>query len=319
MKRSVNLKSILFICTFISILFMSACSDDGTNPGTTEASESNREVISTLPHTPLASGVNTHVSEVVSIDYSNSAEGYIMVKYLGSHTDKVKLQLTGPDSRKYTYNLEVGKDYEVFPLTGGSGVYAMHVFEQSSGNKYRTADSKEIEVQIKDEFTTYLYPNQFVNYYEGSAAIKSSREVASTSTTDINYIQNVYEEVMELITYDEEQAELALSGQLAGYIPNLENVMSTGNGICFDYASLMVAMLRSQNIPSKLVIGYTGEIYHAWINVYVEESGWIDGAIEFNGQDWSLLDPTFADNTKNRDDINDYIGDGNNYTEKYIY
>ncbi len=33
----------------------------------------------------------------------------------------------------------------------------------------------------------------------------------------------------------------------------------------------MTAMLRSQGIPTKLEIGYSGEAYHAWI------STWIDG------------------------------------------
>lgn len=35
-------------------------------------------------------------------------------------------------------------------------------------------------------------------------------------------------------------------------------------------------------------------VYHAWINVYSEEEGWIDAAIYFDGQEWKLMDPTFA-------------------------
>ena len=47
-------------------------------------------------------------------------------------------------------------------------------------------------------------------------------------------------------------------------------------GICFDYAALMTAMLRSQGIPTKLEIGYSGEVYHAWISTYIDEIGWVD-------------------------------------------
>ena len=57
--------------------------------------------------------------------------------------------------------------------------------------------------------------------------------------------------------------------------------LRTGRGICFDYASLTAAMLRSQNIPARLEIGYSGDVYHAWISVYTEETGWIDRLIEF--------------------------------------
>ena len=35
-------------------------------------------------------------------------------------------------------------------------------------------------------------------------------------------------------------------------------------------------MLRSQRIPAKLEIGYSGDIYHAWISVYIKDIGWID-------------------------------------------
>ena len=70
--------------------------------------------------------------------------------------------------------------------------------------------------------------------------------------------------------------------------------LSTGKGICFDYAALMTAMLRSQGIPTKLEIGYSGEVYHAWISTYIDEIGWVDNVIQFDGKSWSLIDPTLA-------------------------
>lgn len=53
-------------------------------------------------------------------------------------------------------------------------------------------------------------------------------------------------------------------------------------------------MLRSQGIPTKLEVGYVGEVYHAWISCYVDETGWVDNIIEFDGKDWSLLDPSLG-------------------------
>jgi len=43
----------------------------------------------------------------------------------------------------------------------------------------------------------------------------------------------------------------------------------------------MSAMLRSQGIPTKLEVGYSGEAYHAWISTYIKESGWVDNIIKF--------------------------------------
>ena len=78
--------------------------------------------------------------------------------------------------------------------------------------------------------------------------------------------------------------------------------------LAFDYASLMTRLLRSQHIPTKLEVGYSGEAYHAWISVYLDEVGWVDNIIEFDGKDWSLMDPTLASNSA--DSVKKYIGDG---------
>ena len=96
-------------------------------------------------------------------------------------------------------------------------------------------------------------------------------------------------------------------------------VLKTKKGICFDYAALMTGMLRSQGVPCKLVVGYAGTAYHAWISVWSEESGWVDGAVFFNGESWQRMDPTFASSGKSSKAILDYIGDGSNYNAKYFY
>ena len=78
-------------------------------------------------------------------------------------------------------------------------------------------------------------------------------------------------------------------------------------------------MLRSQNIPTRLEIGYSGKIYHAWISVYIEEIGWIDNLIEFTGDAWTRMDPTFASSNENSEKILKDIGDGSNYNLQYLH
>jgi hypothetical protein len=116
------------------------------------------------------------------------------------------------------------------------------------------------------------------------------------------------------ITYDHEEAETVQSG----YIPDVDEVLATRTGICLDYAALMTTMLRSQRIPTRMEIGYAGTAYHAWLSTYIEDIGWVNGMIEFDGTEWSLMDPTFASNTKNKE-LKEFIGDGSNYSVKYIY
>jgi hypothetical protein len=77
-------------------------------------------------------------------------------------------------------------------------------------------------------------------------------------------------------------------------------------------------MLRTQQIPTRLEVGYAGSTYHAWISVYLDDIGWVNGIIEFTGSDWSLMDPTFGASTGDKK-LREFIGDGTNYTTKYIY
>ena len=93
--------------------------------------------------------------------------------------------------------------------------------------------------------------------------------------------------------------------------------MSTGKGICFDYAALTAAMLRSQGIPTKMVFGNVSpdDLYHAWNMFYTEETGWVTAKYEVKGGEWNRLDLTFS---ANGTDLN-FIGDGSNYSDVFFY
>jgi transglutaminase/protease-like cytokinesis protein 3 len=76
-------------------------------------------------------------------------------------------------------------------------------------------------------------------------------------------------------------------------------------------------MLRSQGIPCQLVVGYAGPAYHAWISVHVEGIGWVANMIQFNGDKWKMMDPTFAASGDTADP--NVVGDGENYNPVYYY
>ena len=147
-----------------------------------------------------------------------------------------------------------------------------------------------------------------------SEAVTLGKELAAGKASDIEVIAAVYDYVVKNITYDHERAATVKPD----YVPNVDGVLREKKGICFDYAALMAAMLRSQRIPTRLEFGYAGDAYHAWITTYIEDEGWINGIIEFDGVDWTLMDPTFAANAGTKK-IKKFIGDGSNYTTKYIY
>ncbi len=259
---------------------------------------------------PQASGDIVYSNELASIDASNISEGYIMVNYKGTNP-RVKLQIIKDDNVTYTYNLHGG--YEVFPLSEGSGEYKISVYENITDNRYATAISQTINVNISNEYGPYLYPNQYVNFNSSSKVVEKAQQLAENCSNDLDVVTKIYN-FATTIVYDHAKAELVESG----YTPNVDAIMESGTGICLDYAALMASMLRSQNIPTRLEVGYAGDAYHAWISTYTTDTGWINGIIEFNGKDWTIMDPTFAANS-NETTLKNFIGDGSNYTTKYIY
>lgn len=261
-----------------------------------------------------ASATKVNKNDYATIDYSNISDGYVMVKYNQSTKNKIKAQVTGPSGVVYTYNVRQ-KKYEVFPLSDGNGTYKVSVYKNISGTTYSMVLSQSFKVKLVDEFIPFLTPNQYVNYTEKSKVVKKAEELTKKIADPLDKLKTIYHYVVKNFTYDKKKAKTVTSG----YLPNVDAVLKEKKGICFDYAAVMTAMLRSQGIPSKLVVGYSNDAYHAWINVYTDESGWMDSVIYFDGEIWKLMDPTYASSGKSSKSILKYIADPENYKAKYLY
>ena len=263
--------------------------------------------------TPSADGVTVYQNDFASIDASNTSQGYVMVKYNGTN-EKVKLQITCPDQSCYTYLVSDRGAYDAFPLTAGNGSYALQVLENVAGDTYTVSLAQSINVSIEDEFLPFLYPNQYVNFHTDSKAVSKGSDLAKDTYSDLDVVQNIYNYVIKNISYDTEKAQ----NVSYGYVPDVDDTLSSKKGICFDYAALMTSMLRSQNIPTKLEVGYSGDAYHAWISTYIDDKGWVDDIIQFDGDTWQIMDPTLAA-TNDSAAVKKYVGDGSHYVVKYTY
>ncbi len=264
--------------------------------------------------TPSASGTESYTGSVSVLDVSNSSEGYIMLQYTGS-AEKVKVQVTHNGGEPYTYDVTPGGAFEVFPLSLGSGSYTVTVNENIEGTSYAVIDTAAFVATVKDEYTAFLYPNQYVNFSDSTEAVVLSEELATSANNDLDVVTAVYDYVTESIDYDFDLAATVSTF----YLPDLDATMTSQKGLCFDYAALMTAMLRAQGIPTQLVIGYAGDVYHSWISVYTDETGWIHDIIQFDGVNWVRMDPTFAATSSSGTDMARYVGDGTNYNALFFY
>lgn len=263
-------------------------------------------------YTPQASGTTAYNSAKASIDASNASEGYVMIKYTGSNP-KVKIQITR--NTTYTYDIANTGSYVTFPFSEGSGTYSIKVYENVSGTSYALAASQTVSINLTNELTPFLYPNQFCDFNAGSAVVAASDALIGEVSDPVAKVSAVYDYVVTNFTYDYDKA----AAVRAGYLPVVDDTLASRTGICFDYAAVMTSMLRAQGVPTKLVIGYAGNIYHAWVSVYAQGQGWIDNIIYFDGTSWKFMDPTFASSGKRSQEIQNYISNPANYTAKFSY
>ena len=255
---------------------------------------------------PDASGILVFSNDLIELDYSNTNQGYIMVKTLRDDHKKLKVQII-KDEVKYNYDLNLDYEYEVFPLNMLDGDYIIKVFESIDDSRFALIASVEVNVELENERISFLYPSQIVNYSNNTEAVKKSFEIVNGIKTEIDREATVYEYITNNIGYDWNKVEEVKSQYV---LPVVDDTLKTQKGICFDYAALMSTMLRVQQIPTKVVTGYVDEGYHAWVEVYIDNVGWITPHIYFEKEQWQLLDPTFEAMNS------DYNG---KYEKKYEY
>ena len=249
-------------------------------------------------------------NEYVSIDDSNSADGYFCVRYLGT-AKKIKLQLFKDTSITYTYNIAPDED-AVIPLSLGSGIYSITIYENIKDSDYAMIYAEDLEVNLSDELLPFLYPNQYVSFTEESDTTALARELTNDCGNELDAVAKVYDYMIKNITYDYDKAE----NVQPGYLPDVDEILRIKTGICFDYSAVMAAMLRSVGIPTRMEIGYSGDAYHAWVSVYVKDVGWINDIIEFDGNVWTLMDPTFDANSGGNTSL---IGGGKKSEDTVMY
>ena len=254
-------------------------------------------------------------NDYAAIDARDVSSGNVRIKHKTDTAPKIKVQITKDGGVVYTYNLPANDTYYTFPFSEGNGAYTVNVFKQLAGTQYAQVLGKTLAVSMDSELSPFLRPNIYVNFSKSSAMTSKANDLCLQAASQLKKVDAVYHFIVNNFQYDTAKAKTVQSG----YIPNAESTFLTKTGICFDYASVMASMLRAQGIPTKLVVGYTGEAYHAWISVYIKDVGWIDEIIKFDGKSWRMMDPTFASSGKGDKNTAEYVANPSNYQERFCY
>lgn len=150
---------------------------------------------------------------------------------------------------------------------------------EANGTDVRQCDVAEIDVSNMSE--GYI----MVNYTGDNAKVKlqlcgpdgvnytydlhGGYEVFPLTAGSGNYTIGVYENVSgnQYATALNEQISATIENEFGPYLYPNQHINFTAQ------SAVMTAMLRSQRIPTRLEVGYMGDVYHAWISIYTKETG----------------------------------------------
>jgi transglutaminase-like putative cysteine protease len=208
------------------------------------------------------------------IDKTNLRNGLVSINYNSKNKSAVRIE---KGNQKQDYILDGNNN---FPLQFGDGEYTITVLENTNGNKYKQIEKEVFTLKSGNKNDVYLQSIQLINWNNEMNAIKKAKELTKNSKTDKEKVTEIYNYIVKNISYDYNKASTVAKG----YVPSIDDVLKSSKGICYDYSSLFAGMLRSIDIPTKLVMGNNSEIkeYHAWNEVYLKDIG-----------EWIIIDTTY--------------------------
>ena len=209
------------------------------------------------------------------VDASGMADGYFFAAVNSSTSHRLKLRVVKDDTT-LTYDLNTDANYELFPLQLGDGYYEIVLYENVSGKKYSQEGSVGLYVTLNRQDAAFLVPSQYLSYTKASECVAKADSLCA-GKSDKEAFAEVCNFMKTSFVYDFIKA----INVKAGTLPDIDGSYQKKMGVCQDLSAIMVAMLRTQGIPSKLIIGYADSQYHAWTMTTI------------NGED-VFFDPTAA-------------------------
>lgn len=229
---------------------------------------------------PEASGDQVQKDGNLYVDSSHSADGYIMVKLNKASKKRQKVRVSVGGSN-LNYDLNSDGDFEVFPLQFGRVNYTVSLYQNVEGKKYKEAGKLTVSPKgMEDELSCFLYPNQYVNYTEETECVQVAVDLCKDMTDQSEIYKAICKYIVSNFSYDFIKSVTVQPGKL----PDIDDCWAKKMGICQDLSAVTCAMLRSQGVPARLMIGTLGSgTPHAWVLAVVDgEDKFFDPTAELN-------------------------------------
>lgn len=172
----------------------------------------------------------------------------------------------------------------LFPITTINVDYKVGLYN-ITGDSLQVIDLKTINTSEINE-DVYLNSEVYCNI-SNEKLLNISESLKDNSESLVDYVNNCIE-FCKNIDYDMEKYENLINhGGFGEYTFDIESVILNNKGICIDKAGMLASLLRCNKIPCKIDIGYIGNNYHAWNEVYINDT-WrlIDTTIENSNEEY---------------------------------
>ncbi len=142
-------------------------------------------------------------------------------------------------------------------------------------NLGKSGTKKDIPADLVANYTrsTHYWPTD-------AAVTAAAKSVVKPDAKVVDNVHAVYDYVINKLTYNNDKIKFNVRQGASKALAN------PSNAVCLEYADLMIAMLRSQGIPARMVVGYAyagsiktsaavADSLHSWVEAYVPGIGWM--------------------------------------------
>lgn len=192
----------------------------------------------------------------------NTDEGIRVISVLEKGL-RTRVRMTNKTSG-YTKVWDIDGD-DILPINE-NGTWSVAIYQQVSADstKYRQILGKDV---IIDDVKPYLGISLLTDEAENLLQEEWVEELKNSEVSYTEKAKIVFNTVSKTMVYDKEKAATVQGS----YVPNVDEVWQMKKGICYDYSSIVAAVLRYVGVPTEINFGYAHGLYHAWNTVILED------------------------------------------------
>ncbi len=181
----------------------------------------------------------------------------------------------------WVHQFNVLPDHRMLRIETESAVMVENSFPlQAAGPKL--ADLNKDREQLCDDFYDLLSPTEYVPQPKSLGPLVEAAERECDGTV-LGFVQTAAKNIHTDFRYEKGATQVKST---------IIDALTTGAGVCQDFAHILIALARNRGLPARYVSGYLvprkaaepgasieevigGQASHAWTEIYIPDLGWI--------------------------------------------